>query len=210
MSDLKKTRVFSFILAATAIFFLAGGGKYDEFKQGREFEKDKRFFDAAVTYVLVLDQNPEHAKARKALARVAGPAVKEKLAVVEVSSEDDAFPVEYALLPGKGTGWRASVPGRQIIRLLFDDPQRIQRISLDFEEVEIARTQEIVLRWSRDNGQSCQEIIRQQWNFSPEGATREIEDYHLELPEVTTLELSINPDISGSKAYASLKKLRLA
>ena len=134
----------------------------------------------------------------------------EKLAVVEVTSEDDAFPIESALLPGKGSGWRASVPGKQIIRLLFDNPQRLQWVRLDFEEAEIERTQEYVLRWSKDNGQSYHEIIRQQWNFSPEGATSEIEDYHLELPDVTILELSINPDISGRNAIASLKKLRLA
>ena len=134
----------------------------------------------------------------------------EKLAVVEVSSENDAFPIESALLPGKGSGWRASGPGKQIIRLLFDNPQRLQCIRLAFEELEMERTQEYVLRWSKDNGQSYQEIIRQQWNFSPEGATSEIEDYHLELPAATILELSINPDISGRNAFASLKELRLA
>ena len=134
----------------------------------------------------------------------------EKLARVEVSSENDAFPIESALLPGKGSGWRASGPGKQVIRLLFDNPQRIQCIRLNFEELEIERTQEYVLRWSKDSGQSYQEIIRQQWNFSPEGATSEVEDYHLELPAVTILELIINPDISGRNAFASLKELRLA
>ena len=134
----------------------------------------------------------------------------ERLAVVEVSSEDDAFPVESALLPGNGPGWRATEPGKQIIRLVFDNPQNLRRIRLNFEELNIERTQEYVLRWSKDSGQSYQEIVRQQWNFSPEGATSEIEDYHLELPAVTTLELSINPDISGRNALASLKELRLA
>jgi hypothetical protein len=134
----------------------------------------------------------------------------EKFAVVEVSSENDAFPVESALMPGTGSGWLASGPGKQIIRLLFDSPQRLQWIRLSFEELEMERTQEIVLRWSKDNGQSYQEIIRQQWNFSPDGATSEVENYHLELPAVTILELSINPDISGRNAFASLKELRLA
>lgn len=134
----------------------------------------------------------------------------EKLAVVEVSSEDDAFPIESALLPGKGSGWRASGSGKQLIRLIFDSPQRIQWLRLNFEEFEIERTQEYVLRWSKDSGQSYNEIIRQQWNFNPEGATSEIEDYHLELPAITILELSINPDISGRNAFASLKELRLA
>lgn len=81
---------------------------------------------------------------------------------------------------------------------------------MNFEELEIERTQEYVLRWSADEGQSYQEIIRQQWNFSPEGATSEIEDYQVVLPAVTILELSINPDISDSNALASLAALRLA
>ena len=134
----------------------------------------------------------------------------QKLAAVEVTSEDDAFPIESALLSGKVSGWRASGPGKQMIRLLFDNPQRLQWIRLNFEDLEIERTQEYVLRWSPDDGQSFQEIIRQQWNFSPEGATSEIEDYQVELPAVTILELIINPDISESNAFASLKELRLA
>ena len=134
----------------------------------------------------------------------------EKLAVVEVTSEDDEFPIESALLPGKVSGWRASGPGKQMIRLLFDNPQRLQWIRLNFEELEIERTQEYVLRWSPDGGQSYQEIIRQQWNFSPEGATSEVEDYQVELPAVTILELSINPDISEKNAFASIEELRLA
>ena len=84
----------------------------------------------------------------------------QKLAVVEVTSEDDAFPIESALQSGKTSGWRASGPGKQVIRLLFDNPQRLQWIRLNFEELEIERTQEYVLRWSPDGGQSYQEIIR--------------------------------------------------
>jgi len=134
----------------------------------------------------------------------------EKLAVVEVTSEDNEFPIESALLSGKVSGWRASDPGEQIIRLLFDNPQRLQWVRLNFEELEIERTQEYVLRWSPDGGQSYQEIIRQQWNFSPEGATSEVEDYQVELPAVTILELNINPDISEKNAFASIEELRLA
>ena len=134
----------------------------------------------------------------------------EKLAVAEVTSEDGAYPIESALLSGNDSGWRASSPGKQMIRLLFDNPQGLQWIRLNFEELDIERTQEYVLRWSPDGGQSYQEIIRQQWNFSPEGATSEIEDYQVALPAVTILELSINPDISKRNAFASLKELRLA
>jgi len=134
----------------------------------------------------------------------------EKLAVAEVTSEDDEYPIERALLPDNDTGWRASSPGIQMIRLIFDNPQKLQWIRLNFEELAIERTQEYVLRWSPDGGHLYQEIMRQQWNFSPDGATSEIENYQVELPAVTVLELSINPDISEKNAFASLKQLRLA
>lgn len=134
----------------------------------------------------------------------------EKLALVEITSEEDAHPIESALLPGKIAGWRAAGPGKQTIRLIFNQPQRLQWIRLGFEESNVERTQEYVLRWSPDGGQSFQEIVRQQWNFSPQGATSEMEDYQVELPAVVVLELIINPDISGGNAFASLEQLWLA
>src|SRR2546425_12848897 len=88
-------------------------------------------------------------------------------AVVEVTSEEKDYPVESALVSGEMRGWRAASPGTQTIRLLFDQPQRLRRISLVFEETETERTQEFVLRWSPDGGRSFREIVRQQWNFSP-------------------------------------------
>ena len=134
----------------------------------------------------------------------------EELAEVEITSEDAAHPIESALLPSGGSGWRAAEPGKQMIRLLFADPQRLRRIRLSFVETDIERTQEYVLRWSTDDGRSFREIVRQQWNFSPHGATCETEDHHVELPAIKVLELSITPDTSGGAAVASLAQLRLA
>lgn len=134
----------------------------------------------------------------------------EELAEVEITSEDAAYPIESALLPGGTTGWRAAEPGKQTIRLIFAQPQRLRRIWMMFEEASVVRTQEYVLRWSADGGRSYREIVRQQWNFSPQGATSETEDYHVELPGVIVLELNIIPDISGVKALASLERMRLA
>jgi hypothetical protein len=70
-------------------------------------------------------------------------------------------------------------------RLLFDQPLKVKRISLVFEETENARTQEFVLRWSSDLGRSFREIVRQQWNFSPPGTAREVEDYLVDLSRET-------------------------
>jgi hypothetical protein len=132
------------------------------------------------------------------------------LAQVEITSENVDYPIESALIPGAGPGWRAAEPGEQTIRLLFDEPRSLRRIHLMFHEGEQARTQEFVLRWSPDGGQSYREILRQQYNFSPPAATREVEDYNLDLDGVTALELKIVPDISGGSARASLAQLRLA
>jgi len=134
----------------------------------------------------------------------------ERQAVVEVTSEEKNYPVESAFVSGDAQGWRAATPGSQTIRLVFDEPQRLRCISLVFEENETARTQEFVLRWSPDGGNSVKEIVRQQWNFSPPNSVREVEEYQVELSAVTVLELIINPNISGGVARASLKNLRLS
>ena len=134
----------------------------------------------------------------------------ERAAVVEVTSEDEHYPVESAFGSGDARGWRAAVAGLQTIRLIFDHPQRLKCVSLVFEENEIKRTQEFVLRWSSDGGRTLKEIVRQQWNFSPPESIREVEQYQVDLQNVDVLELVIKPDIAGGGARASLKDLRLS
>jgi hypothetical protein len=51
--------------------------------------------------------------------------------------------------------------------------------------------------------------VRQQYHFSPSGATEEFEEYRVELEDVAALELTIIPNLSGG-SYASLAQLRLA
>jgi len=131
-------------------------------------------------------------------------------ATVEVTSEAKEYPVESALVLGEMRGWRAADSGSQTIRLIFDEPQKLTRILLVFEESETERTQEFVLRWSPDCGRSFREIVRQQWNFSSPNTTREHEEYHVELSEVAILELVIIPDIGRGTACASLKSLRVS
>lgn len=134
----------------------------------------------------------------------------ERAAVVEVTSEDNDFPVESAFASEDAQGWRAATAGRQTIRLIFDQPQTLRRVCLVFEEHETRRTQEFVLRCSSDGGSTLKEIVRQQWNFSPPESIREVEEYQMDLQNIDVLELSIAPDISGGAARASLKNLRLS
>ena len=49
----------------------------------------------------------------------------ERAAAVEVTSEEENFPVESALVLGETRGWRAAIPGTQTIRLVFDQPQTL-------------------------------------------------------------------------------------
>ena len=130
-------------------------------------------------------------------------------ALVEVTSEENGYPIESALQGGESQGWRAAHSGTQTIRLIFDKPQYLRRIWLEFKDSENTRTQEFVLRWSPDGGASFREIVRQQWNFSPPNSVQEIEDYAVELSAVA-LELVIVPDKSGGTARASLASLCVA
>ena len=109
-----------------------------------------------------------------------------------------------------GSGWRAAEPGVQSIRLLFHQPQRLRQIRLRFDEPAAGRTQEFALRWSPDGGRSFRDVVRQQYTFSPEGSTGEVEDLNVDLPTVTALELTIIPDQGRGQAYASLAEWRLA
>jgi hypothetical protein len=93
--------------------------------------------------------------------------------------------------------------------VVFDEPQKLKRISLAFEKNEIMRTQEFLLRAASHHA-PFRDIVRQQWNFSPPTSTQESEEYRVELSDVRTLELTIVPNISGGTARASLKTLRVS
>ena len=136
----------------------------------------------------------------------------ERIARVEISSEDEQFPIENAVGKKETTGWRAAETGPQLIRLQFDEPQNIKRLQLRFVERAAERTQEFAV--FAGAGPQLKEIVRQQWTFSPYGSTEETEDYTVNLSGITTLELRIDPDRSHdpkqSREYASLQSLRLA
>lgn len=147
----------------------------------------------------------------EAVADLTGPWLDlERSAQVEITSENAEHPIESALLPDHGSGWRAAQPGKQTIRLIFDQSLSLGRILLRFDENEQARTQEFVLRWLPEGQQSNREIVRQQYTFSPPATNQETEDYSVKLNGVIALELEIVPDISGGGAYASLTQMRLA
>ena len=134
----------------------------------------------------------------------------EEIARVEVTSEDPGFPIEAALIAGEGPGWRAAEKGTQIIRIVFDEPRTLRQIKLEFTETEIERTQEFTLRWSDEATGPFREIVRQQWSFSPQGSTSEVENYQVKLRDLSVLELTLKPDLTPDNAFATLARCRLA
>jgi hypothetical protein len=136
----------------------------------------------------------------------------ERIARVEISSEDERFPIEHALGKKATTGWRAAGTGPQLIRLHFDEPLNIKRLQLHFVDKTSERSQEFAV--FAGAGHELKEVVRQQWSFSPHGSTEEMEDYTVNLSGITTLELRIDPDRSHdpkqSQSYASLQSLKLA
>jgi hypothetical protein len=132
-----------------------------------------------------------------------------RIATVEVTSEDPDFPIESAFSADGGPGWRASQKGEQQIRLVFDQALSVRRIQLHFLEPTRDRLQEFTVRWSAADGEP-KEIVRQQWNFSHGGSTSEIEDYEVNLEDVSALELRIKPDLTDNEVLATLAAWRAA
>jgi len=134
----------------------------------------------------------------------------EHLAQVEISSESQEHPIESALVKGSKSGWQAACPGEQTIRLIFDQPQAIKHIFLQFDELEQSRTQEFVLLWRMDNEDFFREILRQQYHFCPPHSVQETENYTVDFKQLKVLELRIIPDMSGGETCAKLTRLRLS
>ncbi len=137
----------------------------------------------------------------------------ETAADIEVSSEDELFPIEQAFGETASLGWRAGTTGRQLIRLLFHEPQQIGLIRLRFVERAAERSQEVALRVRQDGEPALRELLRQQFTFSPGGSTEELENFAVDLRGVVALKLEIDPDRVNasvrSEVYATLASMRL-
>ena len=132
-----------------------------------------------------------------------------ELAEVEFTSENPAQPIEEALELNKNSYWQAGTPGQQKIIIHFDQPQQLTQLQLLFEENEQSRTQEFSIHWSSDQGRNYQEVVRQQFNFSPPDTSRQLENYNLNLTNATSIKLIIIPDLNNDAAKASMSYLRV-
>lgn len=131
---------------------------------------------------------------------------------VSVTSEAVDHPVDNAFDgrggPG-GTSWVAAEPGDQALILAFDAPQAIRRITLEIEEVEVSRRQELEVAASCDGGRTYRTLVRQGYNFSPPGTTFEREEWSVSVEMITQLRLWIRPDQGGMPCRAKLTSLLL-
>jgi hypothetical protein len=133
-------------------------------------------------------------------------------ATIVYSSEDPAHPVENMLDgqsgPG-GTRWVSARPDTaEHIVVEFDQPRAISRLVYEVQETMRERTQEVRVEASDDGGRTYRQILVQEYNFNPRGATFQREDQCFDLRQVTHLRLTIVPNKSASGA-ATLTTLRL-
>ena len=135
-----------------------------------------------------------------------------KIATVLVTSESPDFPVENVFDDQRGPGgsrWVAAEPGVQNLILEFDDPRSIHQIDLEVEEREVARTQELWVSLSDDDGQTYRELLRQEFHFSPPDTTFEREEWSISAEDITHLRIRIKPDKGGKPHRATLTSLVL-
>jgi hypothetical protein len=134
------------------------------------------------------------------------------IATVWVTSEAADNPIDYAFDNRRGPGgsrWVAAETGAQRLILAFDQPQTLHSITVEVEEPEVSRTQELQVSVSTDNGQTFQELRRQEYTFSPPGTTFEREEWAVTAEAVTHLQIVILPDKGDKPCRATLTTLAL-
>jgi hypothetical protein len=145
-------------------------------------------------------------------ASVSQPGAKEIAAIATVwaTSEAADAPIEHVCDPHGGPGgtrWVSARPGEQRLILAFDRPQTLRTIRLEVEEPEVSRTQVLHVSVSCDEGQTYQELRRQEYTFSPPGTTFEREEWAVAVAKVTHVQLVITPDKGGVACRATLTDL---
>ncbi len=135
------------------------------------------------------------------------------MATVVASSEAEGHPVSHIFDEHRGPGgtqWIAGEPGDQKLTIAFHKPVTIRHITLEIEEREVQRTQELQLSVSSDGGKTYRELRRQEFTFSPDETTWECEDWAVAEFNVTHVRLVMRPDKGRKEFFAKLTSLVLA
>jgi len=166
-----------------------------------------------------LKEKKMHEKLRKkivpAAARAVMPVPANTIDIIQnaevvATSESENFPLDNIVDGSTGPGssqWVAGATGPQILIFKFDTPQNITGIVYEIEEHEIARTQEVCFEVSSDSGLHFREILRHEYNFSPDGSTFQREELKLDLPHITDLKMIIKPDKGNLVCRAKLNHI---
>lgn len=133
-----------------------------------------------------------------------------RLARVRASSQAAEFPATNALTPDVHSEWRAAEPGAQLIEFRFHLARTIRRIRIVIVDGDQERTQDLSVAWTSRRGERSGVAVRQLFNFSPRGATRQVEEFAVDLPALSTIELRILPDIRGGPAVARVSEFALS
>ena len=130
------------------------------------------------------------------------------VATISFSSESSEHPIEHMFDGHSGRGatrWVGVQVGKtEQVELAFDVPQSISRITFDAEELQHERRQEVRIEVSKDGGRKYRQILMQQYNFSPGGATYQHEEMQVDLSSITNLRLLV-----GGPNRQSLTALKL-
>jgi hypothetical protein len=105
--------------------------------------------------------------------------------------------------------WSADYPGEQLIEIRFHRRTSLRRLRVVSSEMKESRTQELTIWASLRGGEQHREVVRQQFNFSPHGATEDVEEYALDLEDVSSIQLRIVPSVDGRRAIAHVSELRV-
>ncbi|HJT22908.1 MAG TPA: hypothetical protein VJ746_20735 [Nitrospira sp.] len=122
--------------------------------------------------------------------------------LVMVTSEMSDHPIDHVFDGHHGPGstkWIADETGDQSVILAFDTPQNLRHVTLEVEETNVERTQELTLSISHDGGKTYREVLRQEYHFSPPGTTFEREEWRVPAEGATHLWVWLRPDKGKTK-----------
>lgn len=100
--------------------------------------------------------------------------------------------------------WSSDSPGEQIIEMRFHEPMSVSLLRIISSELQQSRTQEMTVWASLHRGEQHREVVRQRFNFSPIGPTEEIEQFVVQLEDVSAIQLRVVPSIDGRRAIARI------
>ena len=154
------------------------------------FFGDKRQITSVTELPMPAMPSPPRLRKRPLEANAATSAADEidiaGCAAIAYTSEDPAHPVEHMLDGCCGPGaprWMSARPDTtEHIVIEIDRPQTISGLVYEVEETTRERTQEVRVEASEDGGQSYRQILVQEYNFSPGGATYQREEQALQSP----------------------------